>query len=107
MARSGATIQLVSEREDTSRSRKVGDEASSGRSDGPSIPSPESWNRAPAAAEQSVLKSSASADAEGRSRGGLVDLMARISPDSVEVHEAWMDLRSMIEEVVRREFQWL
>ena len=39
MARSGATNQLVSEREDTSRSRKVGDESSSGHSDGPSIPS--------------------------------------------------------------------
>ena len=107
MARSAATIRLMSEQEDISRSRKVGDEASSGHSDGPSIPSRESGDRAPAAAEQSVLKSSAPADAEGRSRGGLVDLMARISPEPVEVHEAWMDLRSMIEEVVRREFQWL
>ena len=107
MARSAATIRLMSEQEDISRSRKVGDEASSGHSDGPSIPSRESGDRAPAAAEQSVLKSSAPADTEGRSRGGLVNLMARISPDPRAVHDAWVDLRSMIEEIVRREIQAL
>lgn len=39
--------------------------------------------------------------------GGLVDLLARITTDPRAVHAAWLDLRSMIEAVVRREIQGL
>ena len=106
MARSAATIRLMSEQEDISRSEKLGDEASSGQPASSNAPSEEPGDPAPAVAEQSVLEPFA-AVAEARPRGGLVNLMARISPDPRAVHDAWVDLRSMIEEIVRREIQAL
>ena len=96
----------MSEEEGISRSKNPGDEASSGPADRPSAPGQEAGDPAPAVAEQSVLEPFA-AVAEARPRGGLVNLLARISPDPRAVHDAWLDLRSMIEEVVRREVKAL
>ena len=99
-------MKLMSEQEDISRSEKLGDEASSGQPASSNAPSEEPGDPAPAVAEQSVLEPFA-AVAEARPRGGLVNLMARISPDPRAVHDAWVDLRSMIQEIVRREIQAL
>ena len=96
----------MSEEEGISRSKNPGDEASSGPADGPSDPGQEAGDPAPAVAEQSVLEPFA-AVAEARPRGGLVNLLARISTDPRAVHDAWLDLRSMIEEIVRREVKAL
>ena len=96
----------MSEEEGISRSKNPGDEASSGPADRPSAPGQEAGNPAPAVAEQSVLEPFA-AVAEARPRGGLVNLLAHISTDPRAVHDAWLDLRSMIEEVVRREVKAL
>ena len=96
----------MSEEEGISRSNNPGDEASSGPTDGPSAPGQEAGDPAPAVAEQSVFEPFA-AVAEARPRGGLVNLLAHISTDPRAVHDAWLDLRSMIEEVVRREVKVL
>ena len=96
----------MSEEEGISRSKNPGDEASSGPADRPSAPGQEAGDPAPAVAEQSVLEPFA-AVAEARPRGGLVNLLARISTDPLAVHDAWLDLRSMIEEIVRREVKAL
>ena len=96
----------MSEEEGISRSKNPGDEASSGPTDGPSAPGQEAGDPAPAVAEQSVFEPFA-AVAEARPRGGLVNLLAHISTDPRAVHDAWLDLRSMIEEVVRREVKVL
>ena len=103
----GATVRLVPERPDIDRSKKLGDEASPGQPEGRGTPKQEAESTAPAVAEQSVLEPLATAVAEGRPRGGLVALLSRISPDPLAVHNAWEDLRSMIEEVVQREVQSL
>ena len=103
----GATVRLVPERLDISRSKKLGDEASPGQPEGRSTPNREAEATAPAVAEQSVLEPVVTAVAEGRPRGGLVALLPRISTDPLAVHNAWEDLRSMIEEVVQREVQAL
>ena len=71
------------------------------------MPSGEAEATVPAVAEQSVLKPVATAVAEGRPRRGLVSLLSRISTDPLVVHDAWQDLRSMIEEVVGREIRVL
>ena len=94
VARSGATIRRMSEEEGISRSKNPGDEASSGPADRPSAPGQEEGDPAPAVAE-------------ARPRGGLVNLLAHISTDPRAVHDAWLELRSMIEEVVRREVKAL
>ena len=96
----------MSEEEGISSSKNPGDEASSGPTNGPSAPGQEAGDPAPAVAEQSVLEPSA-AVAEARPRGGLVNLLAHISTDPRAVHDAWLDLRSIIEEVVRREVKVL
>ena len=102
-----ATVWLVPKREDISRSKKLGDEASPSQPEGRSTPNREAEATAPAVAEQSVLEPVVTAVAEGRPRGGLVTLLSRISTDPLAVHNAWEDLRSMIEEVVQREVQAL
>ena len=71
------------------------------------MPSGEAEATVPAVAEQSVLEPVATAVAEGRPRRGLVSLLSRISTDPLVVHDAWQDLRSMIEEVVGREIRVL
>ena len=106
----GATLKLVSEPEDISRSKQlsgVSDEASQGERDTLGTSSREAEASAPTVAEHSVLESFAPPVAESRPRGGLVDLLARITTDPRAVHAAWLDLRSMIEAVVRREIQGL
>lgn len=95
------------EREDISRSKKLGDEASPGQPDRRTTPGGEAEATVPAVAEQSVLEPVATAVAEGRPRGGLIALLSRISTDPLAVHDAWEDLRSMIEEVVGREIRAL
>lgn len=107
MARRRATVRLVPEREDISRSKKLGDEASPGQPDRRTTPSGEAEATGPAVAEQSVLEPVATPVAEGRPRGGLVSLLSRISTDPLVVHDAWQDLCSMIEEVVGREIRAL
>ena len=47
MARSGATVKLMSEQEDISRSEKLGDEASSGQPANSNAPSEEPGARPP------------------------------------------------------------
>ena len=96
----------MSDQEGISRSKNPGDEASSGPADGPSAPGQEAGDPAHAVAEQSVFEPFATV-AEARPRGGLINLFARISTDPRAVHDAWLDLRSMIEEVVRREVKAL
>ena len=103
----GAILKLVSEPEDIPRSKQLGDEASAGERDTLGTSSREAEASAPTVAEQSVLESYASPVAESRPRRGLVDLLARITTDPRAVHAAWLDLRSMIEAVVRREIQGL
>ena len=71
------------------------------------MPSGEAEATVPAVAEQSVLKPVAIAVAEGRPCGGLLSLLSRISTDPLGDHDAWQDLRSMIEEVVGREIRAL
>ena len=95
------------EREGIHRSKKLGDEASPGQPDRRSPPSQEAEATVPAVAEQSVLEPVTTAVAEGRPRGGLIALLSRISTDPLAVHDAWEDLRSMIEEVVGREIRAL
>ena len=71
------------------------------------MPSGEAEATVPAVAEQSVLEPVATAVVEGRPHGGLIALLSRISTDPLAVHDAWQDLRSMIEEVVGREIRAL
>ena len=71
------------------------------------MPSGEAEATVPAVAEQSVLEPVATAVAEGRPRGGLIALLSRIGTDPLAIHDAWQDLRSMIEEVVGREIRAL
>ena len=97
----------MTKREDISRSEEFSDETSPSQPDKRSTPNQEAEATAPAVAEQSVLEPVATAVAEGRPRGGLVALLSRISTDPLAVHNAWEDLRSMIEEVVQREVQAL
>jgi len=66
----GATLTLVSEPEDISRSKQLGDEASPGERDTLGTSSREAEASAPTVAEQSVLESYAPPVAESRPRGG-------------------------------------
>ena len=106
----GATLKLVSEPEEISRFKQlsdVSDEASQCERDKLATSSREAEASAPTVAEHSVLESFAPPVAESRPRGGLVDLLARISAAPRVVHDAWVDLRFVIEEVVRREVRGL
>ena len=101
-----ATVGLVPERGDISDSEKLGDQASPRQPETISDPGREADAPASTVAEQSVLDPTA-AGVEERPRGRLVDLLGRISTGPLDVHEAWEDLRSMIEGVVGREFRRL
>ena len=101
-----ATVGLVPERGDISDSEKLGDQASPRQPETISDPGREADAPASTVAEQSVLDPTA-AVVEERPRGRLVDLLGRISTGPLDVHEAWEDLRSMIEGVVGREFRRL
>ena len=57
--------------------------------------------------EQSVLKPPGLDGVAGPARNALVGVLARIAPNDLEVHQALEDLRSMIEETVRREVRTL
>lgn len=101
-----ATVGLVPERGDISDSEKLGDQASPRQPETISDPGREADAPASTVAEQSVLDPTA-AVVEERPRGRLVDLLGRISTGPLDVHEAWEDLRSMIEGVVGREVRRL
>ena len=98
----------VSEPERISDSETLGDEASPrGQSEEPGRASPETESGSSAAVQQRIYEPSELDVAEGRRRGVLAGLLARISTDPVEVHDAWEDLRSLIQEIVRREVRTL
>ena len=98
----------VSEPERISDSETLGDEASPrGQSEEPGRASPETESGSSAAVRQRIYEPSELDVAEGRRRGVLAGLLARISTDPVEVHDAWEDLRSLIQEIVRREVRTL
>ena len=62
----------------------------------PGRASPETESGSSAAVQQRICEPPGLDVAEGRRRGVLAGLLARIGTDPVEVHDPWEDLRSLI-----------